>query len=147
MKHLLASAFAASLTLFSSDALAGPDSEKMAHCFVNQTTGQDRIDLVQWIIVMFAKHPEAGSVIIQTAGADIETNERVAQLFEDLLFNRCLEETKRAYNSEGNEAVQTAFSAVGEIAAFELMQNKIVTAHIQDFAKLMDTSKFDTLKE
>ena len=59
----------------------------------------------------------------------------------------CLEETKRAYNSEGNEAVQTAFSAVGEIAAFELMQNKIVTAHIQDFAKLMDTSKFDTLKE
>jgi len=101
----------------------------------------------QWIIVAFSKHPDVGSVVNIKPGADSAANNKMVELFEALVFERCLEETKAALQEDGSNAFEVAFSAVGQIAAIELMQNKVVNAYIHEFSDGVDHARFDELRK
>ncbi|MEQ9694353.1 hypothetical protein [Shimia sp. SDUM112013] len=71
----------------------------------------------------------------------------MADLVEALLADRCFEESKQAFKENGAQAWEAAFSAVGQMAAVELMQNRSVNKYMQEFAKLLDQSKLRKLTE
>lgn len=133
--------------VFCSTVYAGPASQQMSDCLVKQTTGQDRLDMAQWILVAFAKHPDAGTVVSLAPGVDDEANKKMAELVETLVVDRCFEESKRAFIEDGPAAFEIAFSAVGQMAAMELMQNRDVNTYVQEFAKQIDQAKIKKLTE
>lgn len=127
------------------NALAGPATQKMADCLVKQSTGQDRTDLMQWVVVGYSEHPDVAPVVTKVED-DAETYQRnAAQVFSKLLFEKCNEETRVALKEDGEIAMQNAFEALGRIAALELAQNQSVNEYLVGFAKFLDQKKIAEL--
>ena len=121
-------------------AQASPASDALGQCLVGQTTGDERILMVRWLTLAFAKHPAVQDAITEDAGKLDETNRAVAKLVTDLLTNRCAAQTRTAA-AEGNDpsvAIQTAFQALGAAAAREVIAAPEVGAAVAGFSNYID---------
>jgi len=128
-------------------ALAGPAADALGQCLVGKTTGDERILLVRWMTFGFASHPAVKDAITMDASKLDAANRAVAALVNDLLLNRCSEQTKAAM-AEGNNpgiAMQTAFQALGGAAAREVMTAPEVTTAISGFAAYLDKNAIAAL--
>ncbi len=130
-----------------SNVSAGPATEKMADCLVKQSTGQDRIELVRWMVLGYSKHPDVAPVITAQQGFGEEVQSNVADVFSKLLLEHCNEETRAALKQEGQLAMENAFEAFGRIAALELAQDRAVNEYLTGFAQYLDQGKIAELYE
>ncbi|MBE1291608.1 MAG: hypothetical protein GJ677_03870 [Rhodobacteraceae bacterium] len=124
---------------------AGSATDKLSDCLVKQTTGQDRIDLLQWIVLAYAQHPDVNYVVTPHQETQVPSDKKVAALVEQLLTNRCLVQTREAVATDGDIALEAAFSVLGEVAALELMNNPKVNERVLGFAKYLDEQRLSAV--
>ena len=79
----------------------------------------------------------AGFVEIDEAAAAANTR-HMADIFSQLLLERCLTEARTAVNYEGAAALEGAFRALGTVAALELGKDPAVNRAIGEFADHID---------
>ena len=128
-------------------ALAGPGIDALGQCLVGETTGNDRVLLVRWMTYAFASHPAVqNDVTVDTSKID-QLNRDVAQLFTELITQRCAEDTKAAVAETGDPstALSAAFEVLGGAASQEVMQAPEVNAAITGFTTYINEADFDTL--
>ena len=133
------------LLLSASPAKADAETEALATCIADSTTGKDRKDLIRWVFAMISTHPEIKSI------ANIKDEERdsmdrtTAALFERLLTENCKSQTIAATKSGGQAAIKSAFSTFGGVAMQELTANSAVNAAFQKFTVYLNKEKFDAI--
>ncbi len=130
-----------------SSALAGPATQKMADCLVKQSTGQDRIELIQWMVLGYSNHPDVSSVVSAKEGSSEDVQSNVADVFTKLLLDQCMEETRAALKQDGDIALEKAFEALGRIAALELAQDRAVNEYLTGFTRYIDQARIAELYE
>jgi len=147
MKRHLVIALAAVVTLLPSAAKAGPFTDDMSKCFVNQTTTADKNELVRWIFSVAALHPALAGIANVSDLQRSEMNKKMAQLTERLLTQSCAAEVKAALKNEGPIAMSMAFQVLGQVASVGLFTDPTVAAASAGFAKELDPSKMRGLMD
>ncbi len=137
--HLLAVAVAA----FPAAAQAGPYSDTLGKCLVENTTAADKQALVRWMFATASLHPAVKPLAPVTADTRDRANREVAQLFERLLSDRCNAQTRQAVRYEGELALQTGFQILGQVAGRELFADPAVAAGMAELDRHIDTDKLN----
>jgi len=126
---------------------AGPYADELSKCLVRSTTTQDKTDLVQWIFATMALHPGVKSLATVSADQRSELNRKTARLFEKLLTESCLSQTREAVKYEGAATFQASFGVLGQAAVRELFADASVAGGSTAFGKEFDEKKLkDALK-
>ena len=117
-------------------------AQAFGQCLVMNTTGRERIDLMRWIVFGYATHPSVSDIISLPEDTLNTADQAVARLFEDLVTQRCLPEARSAIAAVGPQAFEIAFTALGEIAAIETMNDPGVQARMSAFTAYIDEDSF-----
>lgn len=122
-------------------AMAGPYSDSLAKCLVKSTTAEDKSVLVQWIFAIAALHPDVRRLSSTSNVERDELNKRIASLFETLLTDSCLLESREALKYEGPSTMETSFGVLGNVASRELFSNSSVATGMSEMAKHFNHEK------
>jgi hypothetical protein len=122
---------------------AGPAADALGKCLAENTTGKERKDLARWMFVAMTAHPEMKILSAATESDKEQTSRVMAALFTKLLSESCPVQAKAAMQSEGSQAMQSAFGTLGQLAMQELMSNQDVTKAIGDFERFVDQKKVE----
>ena len=139
--HILAAALATSL--FATASTAGPTADALASCIADNTTGKDRKDLAQWVVVAMAAHPDIRHLSKISEQGREELDKTLAKLATKLITESCAKEAKAAINAEGGASFEYAFSTLGRLAMQELTSNPAVNASFSSYTKYLDKAKFE----
>jgi hypothetical protein len=109
------------LLLGSGNLWAGPYSDELSRCVVDNTTQEDRAALVRWMFLALSRHPAVQGIANMDDEALDAANQSMGELITRLLAGTCREETRTAVNYEGEATITAAFTLLGQVAATELM--------------------------
>lgn len=126
-------------------ASAGPYGDTLAKCLVKSTSAADKSTLVQWMFVTVALHPDVRRLSAASDAQRDELNMRTAKLFEALLTESCLAETREALRYESESTIESSFSVLGQVASRELFANPAVASGLAEFGKYLDAQKLQRL--
>lgn len=117
----------------------------LGECFAAKSTGQDRIDLMRWLMVSWAASPRVQDVVKVSAAAQAETDKTMARIVMRLLTVDCVDQARPVLKAKDAAAMGLAFSAFGEIASNEIGADKQVDAALSGFGKLLDDKALEQL--
>lgn len=118
-------------------------SDALATCIADNTSGRDRKDLATWMFLAMAAHPEIKPYLISKASeAADESARKMAALVTRLLTDSCVKEVK-ALTKEGPAAFRAAFERLGALAMQELMADKSVTESFGLIERYLDQKRFE----
>lgn len=120
---------------------AGMYADDLSRCLVGQTTAADKNALVRWVIGTTMLHPAVQSIANVSVEERVRANRETALLFERLLTESCLAQTRQAVKYEGVAALQTGFQTLGQVAMAELFANPEVAKGLAELNKLIDAKK------
>lgn len=132
---------------YSGVTVAGIYTDDLSRCLVSKSTEGDKILLAKWIFSMVALHPGVESMSRISEEDRAAINKGVAGIFEKLLTDACVVETRAAIKFEGEESLKNSFKVLGEIAMTSLLADKKVQAGSGDFAKYLDEQKLKSAFE
>lgn len=120
------------------------ESDRLAVCLADSTTGKDRKDMARWVFIGMAAHPEIAS-LSNVKPADIaQANQKIANIFVRLLTVDCKKEAQQALDSTtGRQSFHEAFSFLGQLAFQELMTDSSVKATFESVIQYIDEEKFN----
>jgi hypothetical protein len=124
-------------------AWAGPYGDSLGKCLVSSTTAAEKTTLVRWMFAMMALHPDVEKSSAVTPDQRAEISKEMARLFERLVTQTCLKETREAVRYEGAQTIETSFSLLGQVAARELFAHPKVVAGMAEFSKYLDEKKIE----
>ncbi|MGL4603583.1 MAG: hypothetical protein ACRCU9_05490 [Iodobacter sp.] len=136
---------AVAISITALPASAGADTDALATCLADNTTGKDRKDMARWVFVGMSAHPEIRSLSNVTEKDREDLDKTMAALLTKLIVKNCPSQAKTAMQSEGAAAFQAAFGAIGKLAMQELMTNPEVNSSFSRFSKYMDKNKIDSV--
>ena len=122
-------------------ALAGPATDALSACLADNTTGKERKELVKWIFVSLAAHPELRDLAVATPATRERVNKGTGIMLTRLITENCPEQARRAYQHEGSQSFEAAFGVLGRLAMQELMTHPDVSTAISGFGKYIDQQK------
>jgi hypothetical protein len=122
-------------------AQAGPYTDAMSKCLVDQTSAKDKTALVRWIFATLALHPDVASIVNINAKERDNLNRGIAEIFERLITKSCRQEATTASKYEGGTAMEASFQVLGQAAAGELMGSAQVSAGLPEFTKYLNKDK------
>ena len=120
--------FVLGLLTLSPAAIAGDYSDTLSECLLDATTEADKSSLVKWMFTAMALHPAALEIADVSLSEREQANREMAELIIRLLSKACFSETRLALKNEGSIALQTSFTALGQVAATNLFSNPNVAA-------------------
>lgn len=125
---------------------ASPDlGKRLGECFALKSTGQDRIDLMRWLMVSWAASPRVQDVVKVNPEARVETDKTMARLVMRLLTVDCVEQAKPVLKAKDQDGMRAAFGAFGEIASAEIGGDKRVDDALGAFGTLLDDKALEQL--
>jgi len=125
--------------VFSSSASAGIYADDLSRCLVESSTEDDKIKFVKWMFTAMALHPAVKDLAKIEAGQRDTANKGMAEIMMQLISVRCLDQSKKALQYEGNIAIQSSFQLFGQIAGQELFSNPQVAGGLSGLQKHFDT--------
>lgn len=135
----------ASLVSATSPAQAGIYTDDLSKCLVRSASDADQKALVLWVFMAMARHPSAQIYTNLTDKQRDDGDRAAAGIFQRLLFQDCRSETVSALKYEGANAIEPAFSVLGQVAMRGLMGEPSVAGGMSGMAKYVDVAKFDAL--
>ena len=132
-----------SAMLAASAAHAGPAADAMGQCFVDKTSAEDRLVLVQWIGTAIAAHPSAEPVLTVDASALGRLDSALGALFTRLMVEDCTDTIKAAIAAEGMAVFQQSGELLGRIAMQDIMTHPAVNARMEGFAAHIDEARLN----
>lgn len=135
---LLSGALAAAFAL---PAHAGLYADDLSRCLVEKSTPEDKNALIRWVIAITTLHPAVRPIAQVDAEARTRANQETARIFERLLTQQCLDQTRQAVRYEGAAAIQSGFQTLGQVAMVELFADPGVAAALGELDKVIDAQK------
>ncbi len=124
---------------------AGVYTDDLTRCIIEKTNAQDRIEFVKWMFSAMSKHPAVQSMSTVSEKQIDEANQKVADLFMELLTVTCKEKAEKAIKYEGQMAIQSSFKLLGQVAAQELFTNPNVSGVMAGLEKYIDEDRLNSL--
>ena len=140
-------AFTFLLNISNKPIFAGPFGDEMAKCLVTSTSNRDRTKLLKWMFRVYGEHPEVSYMVDLSDREKKVIDKDIADIFTRLLSEDCVDETKKAKQYEGDNALVTAFEVLGRVAANGISKNPNVEKSIGKFTELINIKKVDYLDE
>ncbi|MBW8329923.1 MAG: hypothetical protein K0M48_12450 [Thiobacillus sp.] len=137
----------ASLFSLSLSSHAGLYADDLSRCLVDKTTAADKNALVRWVLTTMTLHPAVRSIAQVSDAERARANRETARLFERLLTESCIEQTRQAAKYEGAAALQTGFQTLGQVAMAELFSDPNVAQGLGELNKLIDAKKLQQALE
>lgn len=132
-----------SVTTLSASAV--PTADALTSCITDNTTGKERKEMVKFIFMALASHPEIKEISKITESDREKTYQAFANTLTRLLTQNCAEETRNSLKTGSKEDLQSAFRAFGQLGARELMTNPDVATSLSNFERYLDTKKLEAL--
>lgn len=129
----------------SGPAEAGVYVDDMSRCLVESTTKEDRFALVRWMFSAAAAHPAVASISSVTPEQLDASNKTIADLFMQLLTEKCRDQTVKALRFEGPTTIQLSFQVLGQVAGNELFSSPEVAKAMSGLEKYADNKKIEAL--
>jgi hypothetical protein len=127
---------------FQLPAYAGPFTDEMAKCLIENTSKADKSVVIQWVYASMSFHPEVKS-LANVSNSDGEAfNKNMAELMVDLTSVRCKDETVKALQYEGTNAMEVSFGLLGEVAMSDLMMDKDVQTYMSGLETYIDEEAY-----
>ncbi|MEW6118944.1 MAG: hypothetical protein AB1593_02515 [Pseudomonadota bacterium] len=126
---------------FALPAHAGVYADDLSRCLVDRTTTEDKNALVRWVITTTTLHPAVQPIARVSPEARDRANRDTARIFERLLTESCLDQTRLAVKYEGAAAIQAGFQTLGQVAMTELFADPKVTEGLNELDKQIDGNK------
>lgn len=134
------------LTLvFSSHSIAGPFTDQLSRCLVNKTTVADRELLIKWVYIAMSSHKAVRQYSNISAQIGDDMNKNTAELFMNLLTERCKSEAVKAHKYEKDIALKASFEMLGKVAMQGIMTAPSVSVYMGGLQKYIDKKKLDTI--
>ena len=133
------------LFLTCSTGFAGPFTDKLSICLVEKTTSDDKNKLIKWVYGAMSSHPTVKSLSNIPLNVGKKLNKDTANLFMDLLTNRCKEEAEKAIRYENKLAIQTSFAILGKVAMQGIMSDKNVIQFMGGLDSYLDKEKLQAI--
>lgn len=124
--------------------LAGEATDRLSVCLVSNTTREENISLVRWVVTAYTAHPEVADLANPSRSQITKVNKDLAQIFERLL-RQCKTELRTAFIVDGEYAIEASFTVLGEAAGQSLLTDRSVNAALEGFLPFMDLSVFEEL--
>ncbi len=145
MKNVAVAATVMLTALSSPPAVAGPESDGLSRCLVDNASPKDQAALVRWMFMAMSANPSLqGMANIKPAERD-EQNKAMAAVFERLVLTDCRREYVATAKADGPAAIREAFRVMGERAAAQLMSDPASTKELEGFAAHLDEEKWQAL--
>lgn len=128
-------------------AYAGMYADDLSRCLVEKTTAADKNALVRWVIATTTLHPAVQSIAHVSVEERTRANRETARLFDRLLTESCIGQTRQAAKYEGAAALQTGFQTLGQVAMAELFSDPGVAKGLGELSKLIDAKKLQQALE
>ena len=125
--------------------LAGPYADDLTKCLVDSTTEKDRTDLIRWLFVSAALHPDVSGVTTVTDKQRTEMTKTVGQLLERLLTHSCRSEFRSAVRFEGSQTVEISFGVLGQVAMKGLLEHPAVAKGLGELETYVDQNKISAV--
>lgn len=117
---------------------AGIYADDLSRCLVESSTADDKITLAKWMFTAMTLHPSVKDLSSATDNDRRISSQNMADLIVDLVSVRCVEQSKKAIKYEGQVALQTSFTILGQVAAQELFANQAVAKELADIENHMN---------
>lgn len=141
MRFRLGICLAAGISLSASNASAGIYTDDLTKCLIAKANSDDQTSLVQWFFAAMSSSPSVkGMTTITPAQVDTQ-NQKIATLFERLIYSDCRKETVGAIKYEGPGAIASGFQVLGQVAARNLMTDPNVAEAMSNLDANFDRSK------
>lgn len=124
-------------------ASAGVYGDELARCVVSSTTSADKAALVEWMFFVIALNPDIAPLAQIPAERREASDRGTARLFERLLTDSCVAQSRDAVKYEGSTAIRDAFQLLGQVAAQEMFANPAVMAGAMKFAEYIDQDRMN----
>lgn len=147
MKKTATVAAVLAMTFGSMAARAGVYADDLAKCFVSSTTQADRGILVKWMFSAMSMHKDIAPLVTLSPDQRTQFNKDMAGLFMRLMTESCRAQTRDAAKYEGQEALNSAFSLLGQIAAREIFADPDVKGALAELGKYADQDKLKAVME
>lgn len=109
-------------------AYAGPYSDDLSKCMVEQASAADRTAFVKWMFTAMAASPVVKDMAKVTPDERKAASAEVANFFTRLMTKSCRSQVVAALRYEGDGAVMAGFSLLGKVAMQDLMTDPAVLA-------------------
>jgi len=93
----------------------------LKECFARKSTGEDRITLAKWFVVIMANSPSVQGVAKIEPGAKDKLDISVAHIFTRLLTEDCAAEARPLWKNRSTAAFRAAGETLGRLAMQEVM--------------------------
>lgn len=113
--------------------------DDLSQCYLNATSGRDRVDFARWIFGVMSAHPQVTKLSNVSAQQRIELNQRAGQIVTRLLTVDCKAEAIAVTKADPN-ALGQSFESLGRVAMQELMGNPSVAAAINEYTQYIDSA-------
>lgn len=120
---------------------AGLYADDLSRCLVEKTTAEDKNTLVRWVIATTTLHPAVQPIARVSAESRARANRDTARIFERLLTESCLDQTRQAVKIEGAAAIQSGFQTLGQVAMAELFADPKVADALGELDRQIDVKK------
>lgn len=114
--------------------------QALGTCFIDSMTGKERKDLVKWIFLSMATHPELQSFSNISSDDKTMSDKTMGALITRLFAEDCPAETKAAQQVDPL-AINKAFELVGKVAMQELMTNQDVMRSLTNYVNYTDQKR------
>ncbi len=118
----------------------------LERCLATNVSGEQRLALMKWVVFTALVHPSMRDAV-SVPPTEVEKSDRdLAALFDDLILVKCRDQFADlvASNADSN-AMETAFSKLGDIAAQELFSSQELDDRIGGFVQYLDERTLDAL--
>jgi hypothetical protein len=146
-RNRLSVLMAVTAMLVGSAAHAGLYSDALAKCLVSATSKKDKTDLIRWIFASAAAHPDVSDIACLDGKQRTGMVRMAGELFERLLTVSCRKEFREAVKYEGNSAIESSFTVVGQVAMRDLLADPEVAKVLGELGSFVSQDKLKAALE
>jgi hypothetical protein len=148
MSILLSASILLSLTGGSQSSPAGNvHTDALSRCLVEQSSEADKTMIVRWVFAAIATSPEVREMSRVTEAERTTLHQSMASLFERLVTRDCRAKTVAAVIENGEDAIGTSFSVLGEIAMQSLASQPSVNAQFEKIGEFVNETAIDSVRK
>jgi|GEM_PF-2397908 len=114
----------------------------LGRCFVNKSTGDDRMAVARWMLAGMASAPRMADVAKVDPSRKVEADKGMAAVFTRLMTIDCANEARPLFLAKSKAAFETAGGALGEIAMKELLSDPKAAEGLSGYIQYLDERAF-----
>lgn len=114
----------------------------LGQCFVDKTTGADRIAVARWMLGSMSSAPQMADLIKVDSALKTEADKKMAALFTRLMAVDCASEARPLFKARSRAGFEAAGGALGKIAMKELLTDPAASKGLENYTSYLRESDF-----